>query len=119
MDDGKSGPMPIHQMTVERAFHSLTSQEKLYAHHLTKAAWSGTRIILRQVSPESNSIYDLVMQLYETCKNQFQGKWHVLADVCKVSRADVDAFLRYAAIFLSNIGNYFVRISAFLTSSIG
>ena len=109
MDGRSSMALPIHQLSVARAFNGLSPQEQLYAHHMAKAAWSGTRIILRQVSPESNAVFDLIMRLYETCKDRFRGEWHGLADTCEVPRTDVDAFVRYAATFLSNVGNYYVR----------
>lgn len=100
--------MPIHQLSVEAVFSKLNSREKLYAHHMAKAAWSGTRIIHRQVSPESNGIFDFIMRLYEACKNSYRGDWNALANACRVSHADVNAFLEYAATFLSNMGNYYV-----------
>lgn len=71
-----------------------------------RAVWSGTRIILRQVSPEANSIFDFIMALYHSC----QGDWEVLARQANVDFGDVRLFLDYAAIFLSNIGNYYVRV---------
>lgn len=111
MDDGGSRTLPIHQLSVARAFNGLTSREQLYAHHLAKAAWFGTRIILRQVSVESNAVFDLIMQLYKTCKDRYRGEWHVFADACKVPRAEVNAFVQYAATFLSNVGNYYVRFT--------
>ena len=100
--------MPIHQLSVEAAFNQLDPREKLYSHHMAKAAWSGTRIIHRQVSPESSGIFDFIMRLYEACKNSYRGDWDALANACKVSHADVNAFLEYAATFLSNMGNYYV-----------
>ena len=105
---GVSKTLPIHQLSVEAAFNDLDPREKLYAHHLAKAAWSGTRIIHRQVSAESSGIFDFIMQLYEACKNKHHGDWDALADACKVSHADANAFLEYAATFLSNVGNYYV-----------
>lgn len=100
--------MSIHQLSVEAAFNELDPREKLYAHHLAKAAWSGTRIIHRQVSPESSGIFDFIMRLYEACKNRYRGHWDALANACEVSHGDVNAFLEYAAAFLSNMGNYYV-----------
>lgn len=100
--------MPIHQLSVEAAFNQLDPREKLYAHHMAKAAWSGTRILHRQVSPESSGIFDFIMRLYKACKTSYRGDWDALANACKVSRADVNAFLEYAATFLSNMGNYYV-----------
>ncbi|RAL00385.1 dipeptidyl peptidase III [Aspergillus ibericus CBS 121593] len=85
------------------AFDGLSAQEKLYAHHMARAAWNGTRIILRQVFPEANGIFDFIMALYHDC----DGNWEQLATKTGVSMQDLDRFLEYAAIFLSNVGNYF------------
>lgn len=101
-------PLQIHQLSIGAAFDGLTDREKLYAHSMARAAWSGTRIILRQVSPEANDIFDFLMQLYESCKRHFQGCWTALADGVGLPHAEVEAFLDYAATFLSNIGNYYV-----------
>ena len=100
--------MRIHHLSVEGVFNKLNPHEQLYAHHLAKAAWSGTRIIHRQVSPESSGIFDFILRLYETCKDDYRGDWGALANSCNVSHADVNAFLEYAATFLSNMGNYYV-----------
>lgn len=69
----------------------------------SSAAWFGTRIILRQVSPEAPAIFDFIIALYRIC----DGNWDVLTEQ-NVSREDLDRFLAYAATFLSNVGNYFV-----------
>lgn len=71
----------------------------------SSAAWAGTRIILRQVSPESEVIFDLIRELYRACN----GDWDsLLADPSDESRRYLQQFLRYAATFLSNMGNYHV-----------
>ncbi|OJI87134.1 hypothetical protein ASPTUDRAFT_54154 [Aspergillus tubingensis CBS 134.48] len=93
----------IYQLSVAAAFDGLSPQEKLYAHHMTKAAWNGTRIIFRQVSPEANGIFDFIMALYHGC----DGNWEQLATETGVSVQELENFLEYAATFLSNIGNYF------------
>ncbi|KAL2837920.1 dipeptidyl peptidase III [Aspergillus pseudoustus] len=93
----------IFQLCVASAFNGLAKQEKLYAHWMAKAAWRGTRIILRQVSPEANGIFDLIIALYRSCK----GDWEQLAATANVSPEELQQFLDYAALFLSNIGNYF------------
>jgi dipeptidyl-peptidase-3 len=71
---------------------------------LVRAAWRGTRIILRQVSPEANGVFDLIISLYRSC----QGDWEQLATDADVGLEELHKFLNYAALFLSNIGNYFV-----------
>jgi dipeptidyl-peptidase III len=57
---------------------------------------------LRQVSPESESIYDFIIALYKTSG----GNWKSLADKAGVDEAGLTAFLQYAAQFLGNMGNY-------------
>ncbi|CAG8971088.1 hypothetical protein HYALB_00009689 [Hymenoscyphus albidus] len=69
----------------------------------SRAAWHGTRIILRQVSPESIYIFDFLLEIYSNCS----GDWQSLASEFDISLGEVDAFLEYAASFLSNIGNYY------------
>lgn len=69
------------------------------------AAWHGTRIILRQVSPESNSIFDFILELYRSCA----GDWTKLVADAGVSMGEICHFLDFAAVFLGNVGNYFVR----------
>ncbi|KAL4893275.1 peptidase family M49-domain-containing protein [Aspergillus ambiguus] len=93
----------IYQLSVGTAFDGLTSQEKRYAHYMAKAAWAGTRIILRQVSPEANGIFDLILALHRLC----DGKWESLATHANVNIDELNQFLDYSATFLSNIGNYF------------
>lgn len=68
----------------------------------SSAAFNGSRIILRQVSPESESIFDLILALHAKC----QGKWDQLAKEASVSNEDLKYLLEYAAQFLGNLGNY-------------
>ncbi|KAJ5614846.1 hypothetical protein N7528_008500 [Penicillium herquei] len=94
---------PTHQLVVKEPFNRLTEREKLYSHHLSRAAWYGTRVILRQTSPESNAIFDLIMALHKACN----GCWIDWIADSTVTQLELSAFLDYAAIFLNNIGNYF------------
>ena len=73
-------------------------------HRLThfRASFLGTRVILRQVSPESELIYDFIITLYQSCG----GQWPKLAQEVGVSEEDLQSFLQYAAQFLGNCGNY-------------
>lgn len=68
-----------------------------------RAAFQGTRITLRQVSPESEPIYDLIISLYKAANN---GEWDSLAKKTGTSAEDLRFFLEYAAQFLANAGNY-------------
>jgi dipeptidyl-peptidase-3 len=71
---------------------------------ILRAAWSGSRIIFRQVSIESNAIFDFILALYNGC----DGNWQHFADASSMDIDDIESFLDYAATFLSNMGNYFV-----------
>ncbi|RAK81447.1 dipeptidyl peptidase III [Aspergillus fijiensis CBS 313.89] len=93
----------VFQLSVASAFQRLSPQQKLYAHYMAKPAWSGTRIILRQVSPEANGIFDLIVGLYQSC----DGDWDALGRRSHVADGDLELFLDYAANFLSNMGNYY------------
>ncbi|KAJ5712125.1 multidrug resistance-associated protein [Penicillium malachiteum] len=97
---------PTHQLVVKEPFNRLTEREKLYSHHLSRPAWYGTRVILRQTSPESSAISDLIMALHNPCN----GCWIDWIADSPVTELELSAFLDYAAIFLNNIGNYFVAV---------
>ncbi|KAI6351049.1 hypothetical protein MCOR25_010192 [Pyricularia grisea] len=92
----------VFQLGIKGQFQHLTDQEKRYAHHMARAAWHGTRIILRQVSPESPSIFDFILELHNSCT----GNWSSLTGP-DVSEENLRGFLVYSATFLSNVGNYF------------
>lgn len=66
------------------------------------AAFEGTRVTLRQVSPESEPIYDLILTLYRVCN----GDWASLAQKTQTSGENLRFFLEYATQFLGNCGNY-------------
>lgn len=67
-----------------------------------RAAFLGSRIILRQCSPESESIYDLITTLQKHC----DGDWAHLAKKADVGHEELQYFLQYATQFLGNLGNY-------------
>lgn len=54
------------------------------------------------MSPESESIYDFIIELYKASK----GDWKAIEENAGVSSEDVQHFLEYAAQFLGNCGNY-------------
>lgn len=47
------------------------------------------------------------MALYSSC----DGDWERLATLAKLDFRDVQLLLDYAATFLSNMGNYYVRLA--------
>ncbi|KAI1407010.1 dipeptidyl peptidase III [Hypoxylon sp. FL1857] len=93
----------IYKLGIAPLFDRLSDREKRYGHYLSRAAWSGTRIVLRQVSPESLAIFDFILELYNSCRGDFEQ----LSEADGVAEEDLEAFLEYAATFLSNIGNYY------------
>ncbi len=77
---------------------------------MTSAAWAGTNIILRQVSPEAPMIFALIIELYKSCT----GNWPSLLDqdgLKDIPLAEAEEslkqFLFYSATFMSNMGNYY------------
>ncbi len=93
---------PICCIPIQEAFSTLSETEQLYAHFSARAAFLGTRILLSQTSAESESIFDLIMELYA----QIHSDWADLAADTGVNAEDLSYFIDYAAMFLSNIGNY-------------
>ena len=59
---------------------------------------------MRQVSPESPIIFDFILELYRSVS----GDWETLVRNGIVEAEECEAFLDYAARFLSNVGNYYV-----------
>ena len=92
------------RLDIVKVLEGLAQNEKLYAHHMARAAWSGARIVMRQVSPEAESVFDFILEVHKSCN----GKWDDLLNCCGVSKHELDAFLEYAALFLGNVGNYYV-----------
>ncbi|KAI9728619.1 MAG: hypothetical protein M1828_002725 [Chrysothrix sp. TS-e1954] len=95
-------PPTVVQLAIKPHFEALTDREKHYAHYLSIASWAGTRVCLRQVSPESEHIYDMIVELHRHCK----GDWTSLAKDSGVSDEELTEFLNYAAQFLGNTGNF-------------
>lgn len=90
---------PVCRLEVKTHFELLTEKEKRYAHHISRASHWGTRVVLRQVSPEAESIYDLILEIEKATAGNFES-------IEGVSAEDLTFFLEYAAQFLSNGGNY-------------
>ncbi|MCJ1470681.1 hypothetical protein MMC07_009328 [Pseudocyphellaria aurata] len=93
----------IYQLRIKPIFDALEEREKFYAHYLARAAWHGSRITMRQVSPESPDIFDFIMDLHHAC----DGKWNTLVEQCSITSEELASFLEYAAMFLCNLGNFY------------
>ena len=79
----------IYQFANKELFDSLTRREKLYAHHLARAVCHGSRIILRQTSPEGTGIFDFILELHKA----YGGQWNKLVDRYEVQPNKLDNFL--------------------------
>lgn len=95
-------PPTVVRLEIAPHFASLSAKQKRYAHHLSRAAFLGTRVTLAQVSPESPVIYDLILSLHAATS----GDYKALAKKTQVSDEDVAFWLEYATQFLGNAGNY-------------
>ena len=95
-------PPTVVRLEIAPHFAALSPKEKRYAHHLSRAAFLGTRVTLAQVSPESPAIYDLILALHHACG----GDYERLSSDTSVSPADITLWLEYAAQLLGNAGNY-------------
>lgn len=96
---------PTHQLATKVLFDNLAQRNILYAHHLSRASWHGTRIILRQTSPEGPESFNSILELHKACG----GEWNSLADQGCDSRDELNDFLEFSGLFLSNLGSYFVN----------
>ena len=95
-------PPTVVQLEIKPHFDAISAEEKLYAHHISIACWSGQRALYIQTSPESQYIHDLIIELHNHCK----GNWSALATESAVHEDDVKQFLNFAAQFLGNGGNF-------------
>ncbi|KAI1661414.1 putative dipeptidylpeptidase III [Daldinia decipiens] len=95
-------PPSVVRLEIEKHFDALTDRQKRYAHFASRASFQGTRIVARQISPESEPIYDFILALHKNSG----GDWKTLQAKAGITDGDLDHFLQYAAQFLGNNGNY-------------
>lgn len=56
--------VPVCALECAAAFEKLTPNEQLYAHHLSRASWAGSRIVLSQTSDESMGIFIIFIGVF-------------------------------------------------------
>ncbi|ORX57056.1 dipeptidyl peptidase III [Hesseltinella vesiculosa] len=96
---------PFSLLEAKPYFDTLSNTEKLYAHHMSRAAFNGARITLIQTNPEANAIYDLIMNLFSTQAGDLVSS-QSLQEKSGVSAEAFDALLQYCGQFLGNLSNY-------------
>ncbi|KAF3764814.1 putative dipeptidylpeptidase III [Cryphonectria parasitica EP155] len=95
-------PPSVVRLEIAKHFDALTDKQKRYAHYISKSSFAGSRIQMRQVSPESEPIFDFILALHKSC----DGDWKALGQKAGVTEEAVTFFLQYAGAFLGNTGNY-------------
>ncbi|RYP74567.1 hypothetical protein DL771_002833 [Monosporascus sp. 5C6A] len=95
-------PPTVVRLEIEKHFDALSEKQKRYAHYISRASFDGARIIARQISPESEAIFDFILALYKSSA----GDWKALQAKAGISDEELDHFFSYAAQFLGNNGNY-------------
>ncbi|KAI9892567.1 MAG: hypothetical protein M1814_001256 [Vezdaea aestivalis] len=95
-------PPSVLKLEIKPHFEALSDKEKRYAHYISRASFFGTRITLREVSYESEPLYDFIVELYKSC----EGDWAKLRTDSKIEESVLRNFLNFACQFLGNSGNY-------------
>ncbi|XP_044536016.1 dipeptidyl peptidase 3 isoform X1 [Gracilinanus agilis] len=93
----------VASLDCREAFGLLSPTERLYAHHLSRAAWYGGLVVLLQTSPEAPHIYALLSRLFRA-QDPEQLKECALKE--GLTEEEYQAFLVYAAGIYANMGNY-------------
>lgn len=92
---------PIVNLSAKVHFDQLTKLEQFYTHYFSKASHAGTRVVLRSVSPESETIYDLILSIHQKINGDYKS-----LESNELSYDDMIQYLEYSSMFLSNLGNY-------------
>lgn len=69
-------PPTVVPLAIKPHFEALNDKERKYAHYISRAAFSGTRINLRQTSAESEGIYDFILALHKSSNGEWRCCLH-------------------------------------------
>ncbi|CAH6721066.1 probable dipeptidyl peptidase 3 [[Candida] jaroonii] len=94
---------PIIQLSAKKHFKDLDTKAQLYAHHLSKASFWGTRVVSRSISPESERLYDLILSIHK--KINAKSNEDYIKSI-PIDKQNVIYYLEYSSQVLSNLGNY-------------
>ncbi|CAI4036266.1 hypothetical protein SMKI_15G1040 [Saccharomyces mikatae IFO 1815] len=91
---------PLSMLSVKTEyFPQLTEKEQKYAHFMSKASHAGSRVVMRQVSHESEPIFDLILAIHANLKGQYP-------EDDTAQKQQTELYLEFVSQFLSNLGNY-------------
>ena len=96
--------IPIQNIDFRESFEQLSEEEKNYIYYLSKACWAGQPIVLFQNSYESPALF-MIFQLFFSSFSNFSDIKSILLQN-RVTIVDYTEFIKYAAYFYSNFGNY-------------
>lgn len=63
-------PPTIVPLAIKPHFEALDDKEQRYAHYISVGSFAGTRTVLRQISPESEAIYDFIVRVHVDCNGE-------------------------------------------------
>ena len=94
----------IHKLDFKESFDQLSEEESNYIFYLSKTCWAGQLIVLFQTSYESPGLFMIFQIFFKSIKNISDKK--ELLSKNNISDEEYNEFLKYAAYFYSNFGNY-------------
>ena len=94
----------IQNLDFKESFEQLSEEEKNYLYYLSKACWAGQPIVLFQTSYESPALF-MIFQIYFSSFSDFSEIKTILLKN-NISDINYNSFIKYAAYFYSNFGNY-------------
>ena len=90
-------------LDAKSSFTQLNDKEKQYTYWMYKAAWSMSKIIAQQVSPESLPLLDLFTNIFT---NRSVTKFKTRCKEFNFTDKNIEDFLNYTALLFLNNGNY-------------
>ena len=94
----------IQNVDFKESFEQLSEEEKNYIYYLSKACWAGQPIVLFQTSYESPALFIIFQLFFSSFKEISEIKCTLLKN--NISDVSYNSFIKYAAYFYSNFGNY-------------
>ena len=94
----------IQNIDFKESFEQLSDEEKSYIYFLSKACWAGQPIVLFQTSYESPALFIIFQTFFSSFEDFSKIKSTLLKN--NISDINYNGFIKYAAYFYSNFGNY-------------